>query len=105
MTRLLGLDRPAVWTVELAHAQLRACGEANTRRTAERVLHRLGLMPPPLDVARIRNEEGVAPTPSVLNWLVAQARNRRDQVLFARLTRLPSGKLCLYANDARGARF
>ena len=105
MSKLLGLDRASVWTVALAFAHLRAHGHANTRRTAERLLHRLGLSPPALDAAQIRNEEGAAPTPSVLNWQIAQARNRRDHVLFAQLLRLPSGKHCLHANDARGARY
>ena len=105
MRTLLGLDRPVLWTIERAYAQLRAGGQANTRRTAERVLHRLGLLPPALDARQVRDEEGTAPTPSVLNWQIAEARKRREHVVFAQLARLPSGKRCLHANDGRSARY
>jgi len=65
----------------------------------------MGLLPPELDAPQLRDELGRAPNALVLNWALERARSRRERVLFAQLTRLPGGKPCLHANDARGARY
>jgi len=102
---LLGLDTPQVWDTELAFAHLQAMGEADTKRTAERRLNALGLLPPELAPESLKDEHDRSPNPHVLNWAVEQARKRRDRVFFAQLFPLPTGQACLHANDARGARF
>lgn len=106
---LLGLDAPQVWDTELAFAHLQALGEADTKRTAERRLNILGLLPQDLSPELLLDEHDRSPNRLVLEWAIEQARKRRDRVLFAQLHPLPNGsspgQTCLHANDARGARF
>ncbi len=106
---LLGLDAPRVWDTELAFAHLQALGEADTKRTAERRITALGLLPQELTPELLLDERDRTPNRLVLNWAIEQARKRRDRVLFAQLHPLPNGappgQTCLHANDARGARF
>ena len=102
---LLGLDAPRVWDTELAFGHLKAMGEADTKRTAERRLNALGILPKELSEADLLDERDRTPNRLVLDWALAQARKRRERVLFAQLFPLPNGHPCLHANDARGARF
>lgn len=102
---LLGLDAPQVWDTELAFAHLKAGGETDTKRTAERRLNALGLLPHELSDADLRDERDQSPNRLVLEWAIERARKRRDRVLFAQLNPLPGGQPCLHANDGRGARF
>ena len=102
---LLGLDAPHVWDTELAFAHLQALGEADTKRTTERRLNTMGLLPQELTPDLLLDERDRSPNRLVLEWAIEQARKRRDRVLFAQLHPLPSGQPCLHANDARGARF
>lgn len=100
-----GLEAEQVWDTHLAYEHLKACGEADTKRTAERRLNAQGLLPAELTEEALQDEHGRAPNRIVLAWAIEQARKRRDRVLFVQLSPLPSGKPCLHANDARGARF
>jgi sulfate adenylyltransferase subunit 2 len=102
---LRGLDAPQTWDTELAFAHLQALGEAVTKRTAERRLNALELLPQELGPELLLDERDRSPNRLVLDWAIEQARKRRDRVLFAQISPLPSGKACLHANDARGARF
>jgi sulfate adenylyltransferase subunit 2 len=102
---LLGLDGLKVWDTELAFAHLQAQGKADTKRTAERRLNALGLLPQELTPDLLLDEHDSSPNRLVLEWAIEQARKRRDRVLFAQLHPLPGGQPCLHANDARGARF
>jgi sulfate adenylyltransferase subunit 2 len=106
---LLSLDAPQVWDTELAFTHLHALGEADTKRTAERRLNAMGLLPQELSPELLLDEHDRSPNRLVLNWAIDQARKRRDRVLFAQLHPLQGGKAksktCLHANDARGARF
>ena len=102
---LLGLDAPHVWDTELAFAHLQALGEADAKRTAERRLNALGLLPQELTPGLLLDERDRTPNRLVLDWAVEHARKRRDRVLFAQISTLATGKACLHANDARGARF
>ena len=101
---LLGLETQRVWDTELAYAHLKNCGEADTKRTAERKLHALGLLPQELSDDDLQDEYGRPPKKLVLGWAMQQARKRRERVLFAQLSYLPNKTPCLHANDARGAR-
>jgi len=105
----LGLNTPKVWDTELAFAHLQALGEADTKRTAERRLNALGLLPQELTQESLLDERDRAPNRLVLEWAIEQARKRRDRVLFVQLHPMPgsakNGQPCLHANDARGARF
>jgi sulfate adenylyltransferase subunit 2 len=102
---LLGLDQPQAWDTELAFQQLSQLGQADTKRTAERRLHELNLLPAELKASDIRDELGRAPTPAVLDSDITESRAKRNLVLFAQLHNLPNGNACLHANDARGGRY
>lgn len=102
---LFGLDALRVWDTETAFRQLQRLGQADTRRTAERRLRALGLLPSALDVDTLRDEYGRKSNRPILDWAIARARQKRTRVLFIQLCDLPGGKPCLHANDARGARF
>ncbi len=102
---LFGLDAPGVWDTERAYARLQAAGQADSKRTAERRLHALGILPEELDEGKLRDEADRPLNRLVLNQLLKEARARRRLVLFAQLVQLPGGRDCLHANDARGARY
>ena len=104
-TDLHGLDAPLVWDTASAYHHLRAQGRAESKRTAERRLNALRLLPEELTAASLRDERGQPANTPVLDWAIAQARSRRKRVLFARLADLPTGQPCLHANDARGTRY
>ncbi len=103
--KLLGLDDPRVWDTELAFEHLQALGEADSKRTAERRLHSLGMLPQEQTSDKLLDESEHSPNRRVLDWAIEQARKRRDRVMFVQLQPLPGGQPCLHANDARGARF
>jgi sulfate adenylyltransferase subunit 2 len=100
---LLGLDAPKAWDTELAFEHLKSRGECDSKRTAERRIRDLGVIAPPLAAEDLRNERGDSPTRLLLDWELDEERARRHLALFAQLHRLPTGGLCLQANDARGA--
>ena len=100
-----GLDADQVWDTERAFERLRFLGEADSKRTAERRLHEIGILPPELGAGALRDELGRPPNRLVLDWAVEHARSRRARVLFLQLAPLPNGNPCLHANDARGARY
>lgn len=104
-TGLLGLDAHRVWDTDLAFDHLRTQGKADSKRTAERRLHELKLLPVELTSDLLRDELGRKPNMVVLGWNVEKARSQRKLVLFAQLSPLPSGVVCLHANDARGGRY
>ena len=102
---LFSLDTPGVWNTELAFNRLNALGQADTKRTAERRLHELGILPEELKAEDLRDELNRAPTPAVLDWEMGTARAERHLVLFVQSHKLASGKACLHAQDARGGRY
>lgn len=102
---LLGLNAHQVWDTALAFSHLQALGEADSKRTAERRLNALGLLPQELNPDTLLDELVRSPNRLVLDWAIEQGRKRRDRVLFAQLHPLPTSEACLHANDARGARF
>lgn len=104
-SELLGLDSMQVWDTELAFAHLKGLGEADTKRTAERRLHTLNLLPEALSEHNLRDEHDRPTNPLMLAWAIDQARRRRDRVLFGQIGILADGRYVLHANDARGARF
>ncbi len=102
---LLGLDAPRAWDTDTAFNHLKARGECDSKRTAERRLRELDVVPAPLEPAHLRNERGDEPTRLLLEWELGEARAKRRLVLFAQLHTLRNGRPCLCANDARGANF
>ena len=101
---LFELDSSAVWNTELAFQQLQACGAAGTKRTAERRLQAMQILPAPLDSESLVDETGRKPIQAVINAAIDKAREARRLVLFAQLSLLPSGVQCLHLNDSRGGR-
>lgn len=104
-TDLFGLDQAKVWTTEMAFRQLRTSGQAGTKRTAERWLHRFGILPKPLTPDALVDELGRPANVLIVNAALAKARADRKRVLFLQLYDLPNGQPCLHANDARRARY
>jgi sulfate adenylyltransferase subunit 2 len=102
---LLGLDEVRVWDIDRAFEHLLAIDQAQTKRTAERRLHELSLLPAEISPDLLRDELGRAPNPLVLQASMDKARSQRKRVLFAQLHPLPGGQACLHANDARGQRY
>ena len=102
---LMGLDQTRVWDTESAFQHLQALDKVDSKRTAERLLHSLGLLPAELNAGLLQDEQGRTPTRTVLDWDIDRSRARRDLVLFAQLNTLPGDTPCLHANDGRGARY
>lgn len=102
---LLGLDAPHVWDTDLAHDHMSAGDQNHTKRTTERRLNELGLLPRELSALTLHDEQGRPARQHVLNWALERARSQRKRVVFAQLYPLPTGQPCLHANDARGARY
>lgn len=101
---LLGLDSEQVWNISIAHAHLERAGHADSKRTIERRLHALGILP--LEMHQNNLEaQGYRINHLVLAWALNQSRAKRARALFAQLSPLPNGKPCLHTNDGRGARF
>jgi sulfate adenylyltransferase subunit 2 len=98
-------EHVAVWGTELAFAHLSQLGLADTKRTAERRLHALRLVPAALTPSSLLDELGRKPVQAVLNWEIAQARSQRKLVLFSQLHTCPDVRCSLHANDARGGRY
>lgn len=105
MNDFLGLDTPQVWNTELAYEHLRALGKVSIKRTAERHLQELNLLPEVLTEEMLADEFGRRTNRLVVDWAVGKARAKRRLVLFLQQSILPDGRVCLHANDARGARF
>ena len=103
--KLLGLDTARVWDTGRAFRHLKTQGLTDTKRTAERKLSALALLPAELKPEGLEDEQGRKPIPAVLSWEIEQARSKRKLVLFVQLSQLPGGNDCLHANDARGARY
>lgn len=104
-TQLFGPDEGRVWDTELAFQHLKALGEVDTKRTAERRLSSLNFLPNKLSESLLRDEFDRPLNQLVLDWAIEQARKRRILVLFIQLNILPNGKSYLHANDARGGRY
>lgn len=102
---LMGLDARKVWDTDAAYAHLQSLGNADSKRTAERRLHALGLLPPELTSETLQDELGRGANSVVLQWAIDKARGQRKLVLFGQLYSIPGGGLCLHTNDARGGRY
>jgi sulfate adenylyltransferase subunit 2 len=102
---LSGLDQAKVWNTQMAYEHLRGLGLADNKRTAERRLHELRILPQELNADLLRDELSRGLNTPVLQWAIRQARTKRQRVLFLQLNPLPNGTPCLHANDGRGARY
>jgi sulfate adenylyltransferase subunit 2 len=102
---LLGLNNNHVWNTETAFLHLKTLGEADTKRTAERRLHELALLPSELTAETLKDELDRKPNQVVLNWALEKSRSQRKLVLFTQLYAWPNGQTTLHANDARGGRY
>lgn len=102
---LRGLDGPGVWDSHRAFEVLEASGQAASKRTAERRLHELGLLPAELDLTSLRNAEGHPVNTVIAEHALEWARRRRRLALFIQKHPLPNGRVALHANDARGGRY
>ncbi len=102
---LFGLDEAQVWTTDLAFQHLSGRLGSESKRTAERRLHSLKILPTELGVSNLIDEHGRPAIGLVTNWVVDRARSKRRLILFSQLAPLPGGRPCLHANDARGGRY
>lgn len=95
---LHGLDAQQIWDEAAARRQLQAAGVIDPQKF-------LQFLPPALTAAQLRDELDRPLNQLVLDWALAQARGRGQQILWAQLQALPNGKSCLHANDAEGQRY
>lgn len=102
---IFGLETPQVWDTKLAFHHLQKQGLVETKRTAERRLHELNILPKELKSKDLQDEFGQSPISCVLDWEIEEARNKRKVVLFVQLADLPNKLPCLHANNARGGRY
>ena len=102
---MLGLDAVQVWDTDSAFQHLQAVGKADSKRTAERRLQELQLLPVELTQQSLLDELGRAANAVLVNWALEKARSQRKLVLFIQLFPLPQEQVCLHANDARGGRY
>jgi len=102
---LCGMDLPGVWDTESAFQRLRERGLAESKRTAERRLHELGVAPLALQTNDLRDENGHTLVPLVVEHEMQVARSKRKLILFAQLVELNRNVLTVSLNDARGARY
>ena len=102
---ILGLDGDRVWDTDTAFQHLQSLGKADSKRTAERRLHELKILPPELNEESLRDERDRPPNQVVLHWAISKARSKRKLVLFTQLYPLPTGQKCLHAEDSRGGRY
>lgn len=101
----LGLDADQVWDTERAFRHLQSIGKADTKRTAERRLHELNLLPAELSATQLADEYGRPANKLLIDEALDKARTKRRLPLFVQLHELSGGITCLNANDARGARY
>jgi sulfate adenylyltransferase subunit 2 len=59
---MLGLDFPKVWDTDSAYQHLHALGEADSKRTAERRIQELKLLPVELTELNLQDELGRTPS-------------------------------------------
>lgn len=102
---LMGLDTCQVWDTDTAFQHLLSSGLARTKRTAERRIIEYLRPPPPLSPQALVDEQGLEANPLLLNWVLEKSRQKRRLVIFACLHRLPDGRPCILANDARKGRY
>jgi sulfate adenylyltransferase subunit 2 len=102
---LLGLDGNGVWDTERAFLHLKQRGLCESKRTAERRLRDLGVVPESIGESDLTDEFARPLNRLLLDWELEEARSKRWLVLLARLHFLPTGAACVVANDARGAHF
>ena len=102
---IFGLDDIQIWDTQSAFVRLQSLGQADTKRTAERRLHELKILPAALTPQSIQDELGREPNILLLNWSLERARRQRKLVLFSEICSLPTGKLSIHFNDARGGRY
>jgi len=98
------LSGSKAWNTELAFQELYTSNEVGTKRTAERRLFELGLWPSELSPSSLRDEFDRPLNLLVLNQQIALARSKRRLILFAQLHTLPTGRIVLHANSAKGGR-
>ena len=104
-SEFFGLDTARAWDTKRAFSQLRSAGQADTKRTAERRLHELGILPELLVPELLLDETGRSPTQMVLRFDIERQRAKRRLVLFAQLKVMPDGCVFVHINDARGSRY
>ncbi|MBK7674983.1 MAG: sulfate adenylyltransferase subunit CysD [Candidatus Accumulibacter sp.] len=102
---LFSLDDDQAWDTELAFQHLQSIGKAHTKRTAERKLRSLNIVPDRLLPSELRDEHDRPPNKLLIDWALEKARDKRKLPLFTQLHDLPSQRPCLHANDGRGARY
>jgi sulfate adenylyltransferase subunit 2 len=102
---LYGLDGPGAWDTHRAFETLRAQGLVATKRTTERRLHELGLLPPLLNIDALRDSSNRPANRLIAAQALEMARRRRRLALFVQKHALPNGQIVLHANDARGGRY
>ena len=74
---ILSFSSLRVWNTEQAYQLLEQLGLASSKRTAERRLHETGFLPVELKSSDLLDEQGKAPTPSVMDSEIARSKTQR----------------------------
>jgi sulfate adenylyltransferase subunit 2 len=102
---LLGLDYPQLWTIQIAYTHLSQYGYVFSKRTAERRILEMQLLPSVLKAGQLTDEFDRPLNRLLVDWVLSGAHKKRERVFFAQISLLPNGLDCLHFNDARGGRF
>ena len=92
------------WSIELLQAYLEQEGAATSKRTVEHRVIEKGLLPPPISLADLVDENASPVRRHAAEALLQQVGRERTVSLFVQMHRTPSGKQLLAANDGRRAR-
>jgi sulfate adenylyltransferase subunit 2 len=99
------LTASGIWDTSRAHELLETKGESGAKRSTERKLHELGIVPELIAPESIVDECGEKLNTLLLDRALEEARSKRRLVLFVQVHTLTNGKVLLAANDARSARY
>lgn len=92
------------WTIGRLHALLKSGGQVLTKRTVERSIASLELLPPPLSIENLADEHRRPIKRHAARHLSLSTRRKRAVSLFVQLHRTPTGQTLIAANDGRNAR-
>lgn len=92
-----------VWDTQNLSDYLQDQGISNNRKGTDRWLEQQAMLPVPLAIEDIRDEQQLALKPQVIELLLSNAKKRRQNVLFVQAFSF-QGRTGLFANDAKGSR-
>ncbi|MDP6968540.1 MAG: sulfate adenylyltransferase subunit CysD [Gammaproteobacteria bacterium] len=96
-------QRRLVWDTQSLSQHLQDKGIVNNRKGADRWLEQQGMLPSPVSVENLHDDQQQALKPQVVEHLLSSAKKRRHNVLFVQAFCFQQ-HFGLFANDAKGSR-